>query len=339
MDLSSKITIFSDGIFDLFHKGHLKYLKKIKEYFNEQVYLIVGVINDELSKSYKRKPIFNENQRVKILDCCIYVDKVILMDNLIITEDFLNINKIDYVFHAFSNKEDLNKQNSFYEIPKKLNKFIEVEYNYGISTTKILNDKNLNWDQIWTKKGLENTNDLYLLNGWENTDFNAKKFINNIIDTLSINLKNNLVVEIGCGSGLLSQYLNKNNYIGVDLSLPLVNKNITILNNTVINFSSIDIIFKNKYFDICICNSMLEYLKDFEELEKTINNMERITKKGIYIGSIRFKTRKKKTEKHKYDGEFSHFIIPKKYFLDKNYKIINSMYSNERYDAYKLLKN
>ena len=52
MNSSSKITIFSDGIFDLFHKGHLKYLKKIKEYFNEQVYLIVGVINDELSKSY-----------------------------------------------------------------------------------------------------------------------------------------------------------------------------------------------------------------------------------------------------------------------------------------------
>ena len=57
-----RLTLFSDGIFDLFHYGHLNYLKKIKEYFNIEVYLIIGIINDELSMSYKRQPIFSENQ-------------------------------------------------------------------------------------------------------------------------------------------------------------------------------------------------------------------------------------------------------------------------------------
>ena len=67
------------------------------------------------------------------------------------------------------------------------------------------------------------------------------------------------------------------------------------------------------------------------------SNIERITKKGIYIGSIRYKTREHKEKKHKYDGIYTHFIIPKKYFEKRNYTIINNKYSDERYDAYKLL--
>ena len=55
------LNIFCDGVFDLFHKGHLKHLQKIKNHFNEPIQLIVGVINDELSIAYKRKPIFNQD--------------------------------------------------------------------------------------------------------------------------------------------------------------------------------------------------------------------------------------------------------------------------------------
>jgi len=333
---NKKLTLFSDGIFDLFHHGHLNYLKKIKEYFNIEVYLIIGIINDELSTSYKRQPIFSEIQRKKILESCIYVNKVIIMNDLILTEDFIKVNDIDYVFHAFSNKEDSDKQLIFYETLKKLNKFIEIDYSHGISTTQIIKDTNLNWDDIWMKKGNENKTDLYLLNGWENTNFNPKECVNNIIDKLSIN-NDNTIIEIGCGAGLLSQYFNKQNYMGIDKSLSLINKNIELLKSNVINFSSTEIIFKDNSFDYCICHSMLEYLKDYNELDKTINNIERITKKGIYIGSIRHKTRIIKEDKHMYNGIHTHFIIPKKYFKDRNYIIIDNKYCNERYDAYKLI--
>ena len=331
-----RLTLFTDGIFDLFHSGHLKYLKKIKEHFSVEVSLIVGIINDELSLSYKRKLIFSENQRKKILESCIYVDEVIIMDNLLITEEFLKANDIDYVFHAFSNKDDSDKQSTFYQVSKKLNKFIELDYNHGISTTQIIKDSNLNWDDIWIKKGKEYTADLFILNGWETTSFNPKECVNNIIDTLSIN-NNSTVIEIGCGSGLLSQYFNKENYMGIDKSLTLVNKNINILKNTVINFSSTEKVLKDKHFDYCICYSMLEYLKDYNELEQTINNIERIAKKGVYIGSIRYKTRINKEDKHIYNGVFTHFIIPKKYFQDRNYILIDNKYSDERYDAYKFI--
>ena len=74
-----------------------------------------------------------------------------------------------------------------------------------------------------------------------------------------------------------------------------------------------------------------------ENLHLNVNNlMERITKKGIYIGSIRHKTRINKEDKHKYDGLHNRFVIPKKYFEDRNYIIIDNKYRNERYDAYKI---
>lgn len=44
------------------------------------------------------------------------------------------------------------------------------------------------------------------------------------------------------------------------------------------------------YFEYLICNSMLEYLNNMDDLNITINEFERITKKGIYIyiGSIKY---------------------------------------------------
>ena len=55
------------------------------------------------------------------------------------------------------------------------------------------------------------------------------------------------------------------------------------------------------------------------------------------IGCIREKTHQKRKEKHKYKGVFKHLIIPKNYFIERGYTIIESIYEkNERYDAYKL---
>ena len=52
--------VFIDGVFDLFHRGHLESLRKAKEFFSGPVELIVGIISDQDATSYKRKPIYNE---------------------------------------------------------------------------------------------------------------------------------------------------------------------------------------------------------------------------------------------------------------------------------------
>lgn len=333
-------TIFCDGIFDLFHIGHLKHLEKINQYFTEPIYLIVGVINDTVSTYYKRKPILTENIRYEILKSCVYTNKIILLDSLIITKELIEKYKIDYVFHAFSDQQDVEKQNEFYKIPIQENKFISIEYNKGISTTKIIKDSCLNWKEIWEKKGNVDTQDIMLLNGWEKTDFQPDRFVRHVISTFGIKSHNN-VLEMGCGAGVLAKeftrIISPKNYVGVDASLSLVNKHLKFFNHIVLNFNSNDTIFKTKYFDFSVCNGMVEYLRNTEELNQTIKELERVSRKGVYFGSVRCVSRTKKCVKHVYDGVYKHFIVPKQYFIDRGYTICLSNYdSTERYDAFKI---
>ena len=131
--------IYIDGIFDLFHKGHVLHLKKIKELDNQNNYLIVGIISDKNAEYYKRLPIYDQENRKILIESCKYVDKVIENAPLIINEKFIQEHKIDLVCHAFSNKEDEENQRDFYETPIKLNKFRSIQYFHGISTSDIIN--------------------------------------------------------------------------------------------------------------------------------------------------------------------------------------------------------
>ena len=129
--------IYTDGIFDLFHRGHIEFLNNIKKkYPNTE--LIVGIINDNDSTDYKRKPIYNEEDRYTIIENLKCVDRIIKDAPLIINEEFINNNKIDLIVHGFSNLEDSEKQNEFFKIPIKLNKFETLPYYSKISTTEII---------------------------------------------------------------------------------------------------------------------------------------------------------------------------------------------------------
>jgi cytidyltransferase-like protein len=130
--------IYVDGIWDLFHMGHVLHLKDIKNLDNSENYLIVGIISDKDAKNYKRKPIYNFEQRKILLESCKYVDEIIDNPPLIINEKFLADNSIDLVCHGFMNKKDEEKQTDFFKIPIELNKFRAIQYNMGISTTAII---------------------------------------------------------------------------------------------------------------------------------------------------------------------------------------------------------
>ena len=135
----NKRRIYIDGIWDCFHMGHVLHFQKVKNLDNKNNYLIVGIINDKDAKNYKREPIYNENNRRILVESCKYVDEVVINAPLIITEKYLNKHNIDLVCHAFSNETDFCKQNNFFKIPIKLNKFRKIKYNSGISTTSIIN--------------------------------------------------------------------------------------------------------------------------------------------------------------------------------------------------------
>ena len=62
--------IYVDMCADLFHAGHVQYLKQCKHYC-EDVYLIVGIHNDETIASYKRQPICTMEERRIVLESCL----------------------------------------------------------------------------------------------------------------------------------------------------------------------------------------------------------------------------------------------------------------------------
>ena len=129
--------IYIDGIFDLFHRGHLESLKQAKS-LKDDAYLIVGIISDEVAKDYKRLPVINHEDRIEIIKNLKIVDEVIRHPPLVITEEFVNENKIDLVVHGFSNEEDWEKQKSFFQFLIKNNKFKKINYYDKTSTTDII---------------------------------------------------------------------------------------------------------------------------------------------------------------------------------------------------------
>jgi cytidyltransferase-like protein len=125
--------IYVDMVGDLFHSGHINFLKRAAALGNT---LIVGIMSDEDTKSYKRTPIIPLKDRCIVIESCKYVDKIISAPPLIITKKFIDKYNIDLVVHAH-NKEDTN-YNFMYKIPMSLGIFKRLDYTYGISTTAII---------------------------------------------------------------------------------------------------------------------------------------------------------------------------------------------------------
>lgn len=126
--------IFANMVADLFHFGHVNFLQKCKELGD---FLIVGIHNDDDVTKYKRKPVMSLVERVKVIESCKYVDKVIKGSNLIVTQEFMEENNINLVVHAHP-EDECDKYNAFYEYPIKIGKFKRLEYTDNISTTDII---------------------------------------------------------------------------------------------------------------------------------------------------------------------------------------------------------
>jgi choline-phosphate cytidylyltransferase len=129
--------IYVDGIYDLFHAGHVTTLKYIKN-MSSDVNLIVGIVNDKDATNYKRVPVINEDNRYIMLYSCKYVDNIITNAPLIITKEFMLENNIDLVVHGFNNPEDEDSQSEFFKVPIEMGKYKTIPYSYIESTSNII---------------------------------------------------------------------------------------------------------------------------------------------------------------------------------------------------------
>ena len=127
--------VYMDGVFDLFHRGHLESINKCLKYGDE---IIIGIISDKDAESYKRKPIINQDDRSEIIKNLKNVSDIIFPAPLILTKDFIINNKIDIVVHSFSNNKDFEIQKDFFKVPIDMGIFKKIDYYDKISTTNII---------------------------------------------------------------------------------------------------------------------------------------------------------------------------------------------------------
>ncbi|KAK9093608.1 hypothetical protein Syun_028519 [Stephania yunnanensis] len=159
---SVPIRVYADGIYDLFHFGHARALEQAKKVF-PNAYLLVGCCNDELTHKYKGKTVFTESERYESLRHCRWVDEVIPNAPWVITQDFIDKHKIDYVAHDSLPYADASGAGEdVYQYVKSIGKFKETKRTDGISTSdiimRILKDYNQyvmrNLERGYTRKDL-----------------------------------------------------------------------------------------------------------------------------------------------------------------------------------------
>ncbi|MBH0015105.1 adenylyltransferase/cytidyltransferase family protein [Pseudoalteromonas sp. NGC95] len=66
-------TVITYGTFDLFHVGHIRLLKRLKELGGR---LIVGISSDEFNKVKGKISFYSYEERAEIVSSCKYVDEV-----------------------------------------------------------------------------------------------------------------------------------------------------------------------------------------------------------------------------------------------------------------------
>ncbi|CAD5227888.1 unnamed protein product [Bursaphelenchus okinawaensis] len=134
----AKIRVYADGVFDLFHIGHVQQFAQIKQML-PGCYLIVGVVSDSDTLKYKGgKTVISEENRAAMVSQCRYVDEVYLNPPFYPTLEFVNNIKCDLVAHDAIPYEIGEEIDDCYLPFKQADRFLATERTPGVSTTDIL---------------------------------------------------------------------------------------------------------------------------------------------------------------------------------------------------------
>ena len=128
------ITVWTNGCFDVLHRGHIELFKYAKSRGDK---LIVGVDSDKKVRKDKGKdrPINNQEDRIEMLSSIKYIDEVWCFDSTKELRDTIKINKPDIMVIGsdWKGKKVIGQEHA-----RRLDFFDRVG---DYSTTKILESK------------------------------------------------------------------------------------------------------------------------------------------------------------------------------------------------------
>lgn len=125
--------VYVDMVADIFHFGHVAFLKKASAFGDE---LIVGIMSDAEVRANKRVPIMTMAERAATVAGCRYVDEVIADAPWIMDEAFVERHRIDLVLHG----DDYTREEMdlVFAVPIAMGILRTVPYTSAISTTEII---------------------------------------------------------------------------------------------------------------------------------------------------------------------------------------------------------
>jgi len=142
MKKQDEIIGYAFVVADLLHVGHLRFLEQCKQYCD---CLIVGIYTDELTMTYKRKPVIPYEERLELVKALRCVDEVIKVTERSCIPALKQLEKqgrkITFLFHGddWDIKKDSDLKESKEYIESIGGKFIQPPYTKGASTSIIVN--------------------------------------------------------------------------------------------------------------------------------------------------------------------------------------------------------
>jgi cytidyltransferase-like protein len=133
-DSQKPVRLFAAMVADLFHFGHVNFLRQAKGFGD---HLTVGLVSDERAASYKRIPVMSFEERYAVVASCRHVDAVMKLDENV-TDAFMTANGFDYRVYAAASEEE--EARNFAGLWKDMDRsyFKRIPYTPSISTSEII---------------------------------------------------------------------------------------------------------------------------------------------------------------------------------------------------------
>ncbi|TRX95821.1 hypothetical protein FHL15_003375 [Xylaria flabelliformis] len=180
------IRVYADGVFDLFHLGHMRQLEQAKKAF-DNVYLLVGVTGDEETHMRKGLTVLSGQERAETVRHCKWVDEVIENCPWIVTPEFLEKHQIDYVAH-----DDIpygaDEGDDIYAPIKREGKFLVTQRTEGVSTTGIITKIVRDYEKYIARQLKRGTSRQELNVSWlKKNELDLKRHVQEIRDNIRSN--------------------------------------------------------------------------------------------------------------------------------------------------------
>ena len=117
---SDDVVVYVAGSFDMFHNGHLAFLKECSKL---GTYLVLGLHTDEEIERIRGAPIMNLNERTLSALACRYVNEVVIGAPYKVDQEMIKHFNAKYVCNGSFDPKPCSDGSDPYEIPKKLRGF------------------------------------------------------------------------------------------------------------------------------------------------------------------------------------------------------------------------